>query len=245
MLLVLLLVIVALLVVADRVGASVADDKVAEQVAVQAEKKDIKLGQQPTAEITGFPFLTQVAAGRYDKILVHMRDIQAQAYSVPKLDITATGVHAKAGEIMDGNAHITADRVDGTATIGWGYLQQTAKDQLKQKVQVDDLTLTGTGDKLTVHMTVPVLQQQIKVVGSAKLALSDDGHDVVVSVQDLKPDGVDLPSYAQQALNGLAQQLTVRIALPELPYGLKLTGIDPASDGLKVTATASDVALAG
>ncbi|GAA4199869.1 LmeA family phospholipid-binding protein [Actinocatenispora rupis] len=244
-LLVLLLVIVGLLVVADRVGASVANDKVAQQVAVQARKNDVKLGQEPTAEITGFPFLTQVAAGKYDKILVHMRDLQAQAYSVPKLDITATGVHAKASDVLNGSGTITADQVDGRATIGWGYLQQTAKDQLKQKIQVDDLTLSGTGGNLTVHLTVPVLSQQVKVVGTAKVTAADDHRSVVVSVKDLKPDGTKLPSYAQQALTSLAQQLTVNVTLPKLPYGLKLYDIQPASDGLQVEARASDVTLAG
>ncbi len=243
MLLVLLILLVVILVVADRVGRSVADDKVAQQVSQQAQKQGITLGQQPTVDITGFPFLTQVAAGRYDEILVHMRDVQAQAYTMPKLDVAAHGVHAKASDVLNGSGRITADKVDGTATLGYAYLEKLVRDQISKQVEVQDLKLTGSDGKLVVHATVPILGKQLKMQGTTKLSLSQDGRRVRIDVQELKPEGVQLPAFASGALNQLADRLSTDIDLPDLPYHLKLTGIQPASDGLRVTAEAANVAL--
>ncbi|WP_207127025.1 LmeA family phospholipid-binding protein [Actinocatenispora comari] len=242
-LLVLLIVIVLLLVAADRVGHSVADDKLADQVAAQAQSKDVKLGVPPTADITGFPFLTQVAAGKYDKILVHMRDVTVQSYAIPKLDITATGVHAKTSDVLNGNGPITADAVSGTATVGWGYVNQAAKEQLDQD-QVKDVQLSGDNGTLDVRMTVNVLGQDLKLAGTAKPTLSDDGKSLRVSFADLHTTGSKLPDAAKNVLDGVLQQLGLQIKLPTLPYGLKLTHVDPQSDGLRVTAAANDVTLA-
>ncbi len=243
MLLVLLILLAVILVIADRVGRSVADDKVAQQVSQQAQKQDVKLGQQPTADITGFPFLTQVAAGRYDEILVHLRDVQAQAYTMPKLDIAAHGVHAKASDVLNGSGRITADKVDGTATLGYPYLEKVVRDQISKQVEVKDLKLTGSDGKLLVHATVPILGKELKLQGTTKLTLSSDGHRVRIDVQELKPEGVQLPAFASGALNQLAEKLSTDIELPTLPYHLELTGIEPASDGLRVTAEAQNVVL--
>ncbi|MGA8113493.1 MAG: DUF2993 domain-containing protein [Actinocatenispora sp.] len=242
-LLVLLLLLLVALVVADRVGRSVADDKLAEQVSQHAQQQGIQLGQQPTADITGFPFLTQVAAGRYDEILFHLRDVQAQGYSLPKLDVAAHGVHAKASDVINHRGTISADRVDGTATLGYGYLEKVIKEEIDKKVEVRDLTLTGSDGKLMVHATVPILGQQLKLVGETKLTLQGDGRRVRVDVRNLRPDGIELPAFAKSALNEVAQQLSTTITLPELPYHLQLTGLEPASEGLLITARASHVSL--
>jgi hypothetical protein len=241
-LLVLLIVIVLLLVAADRVGHSVADDKLAEQVASQAQSKDVKLGVQPTADITGFPFLTQVAAGKYDKILVHMRDVTVQSYAIPKLDITANGVHAKTSDVINGNGPITADTVSGTATVGWGYVNQAAKEQLNQS-QVKDVHLSGRNGALDVRMTVTVLGQNLKLTGTAKPTLSDDGKRLQVSFAKLHTTS-ELPDQAQSVLDNVLKQLGLQLRLPSLPYGLKLTDVDAQSDGLQITAEAADVTLA-
>lgn len=227
--------------VGDRVARSYADQKVADTVATSAEAKGIRLGQKPTVDITGFPFLTQVAAGEYDKVLVHMRDVHADAYSISKLDVTAYGVHAKASELMNGGARITADTLDGTATLDYGWLSGQVKDQIGSSDTVRALTLSGSDGQLKVNATVALLGQQIKLTGTATVSVADG--KVKVRVKTLKPAGTSLPSYAQQLLNELASQMSTDVALPNLPYDLKLSSVRPESDGLHVTATASNVAL--
>ncbi len=47
----------------------------------------------------------------------------------------------------------------------------------------------------------------------------------------------------QNLISGYAEQLSLNVALPELPFGLKVTEIKAAAAGLQVTATAKDVPL--
>jgi hypothetical protein len=93
-------------------------------------------------------------------------------------------------------------------------------------------------------MTVNVLGQDLKLAGTAKPTLSDDGKSLRVSFADLHTTGSTLPDAAKNVLDGVLQQLGLQIKLPTLPYGLKLTHVDPQSDGLRVTAAANDVTLA-
>lgn len=242
---VLVVVVLGLLLAADRVGHSVADDKVADQLAQQAESQGITLGKEPTADITGFPFLTQVAADRYDKVVVHLRDLAKDGYSLPKLDVTATGVHAKTSDLLHGRGPVTADRIDGTATIGYGYLQKTAQHQMSQQagVKLQHLTLSNDGSKLAVHARVSLAGRQIKLAGAAKLSLSDRGRTVHVQVLNLKPQGVTLPAFAQDIVKKLADQLSTDVKLPDLPYHLRLTTVTPGADGLRASASATHVTL--
>jgi DUF2993 family protein len=242
-LIVLLVLLVVAFLVADRVGHSIADQKAAQELAAQAQSNDIHLGKQPTVDITGFPFLTQVAAGKYGKVLVHLRDVTAEGYSIPTLDATATDVHAKAGDLMNGTGTITADRITGTAVLAYPFLAKTVKDQISTSdVEVTKLSLSSSGGNLRAHATVSAYGQQFGVVATVHLTLS--GSTVQVKFGDLKATGGNLPSYLSSVLDSLASQMSTKVTLPALPYGLKFTGLQPASDGLAVQAAASDVSLA-
>lgn len=239
-----LVVLIVAFVVLDRVGRVMADQKAAQQLAAQAQSNDIHLGTEPTVDITGFPFLTQVAAGTYGKVLVHMRDVTADGYSIPTLDVTATNVHAKASDLMHGTGKITADRVAGTAILEYPYLAKTIKEQISSgNVDVTKLTLTSSGNDLRAHATVSVYGQQFGVVGSVHLTLA--GGKVKVQVSNLKTTRGDLPSYLSSVLDSLASQMSTEVSLPQLPYGLTFTQLRPESEGLALSASASDVSLAG
>jgi hypothetical protein len=242
-LIVLLVLLVVAFVVADRITHSVADQKAAQQLATQAQSNDVRLGRQPTVDITGFPFLTQVAAGKYGRVQVHLRDVTADGYSIPTLDATATDVHAKASDLMHGTGTITADRITGTAVLAYPYLAKTVKDQIgTSDVEVTRLSLSSSGGDLRAHATVSAYGQQLAVVATVHLTLS--GSKVKVRFSDLKTTGGNLPSYLSSVLDGLAGQMSTTVTLPNLPYGLKFTGLRPASGGLAVDAAASNVSLA-
>src|SRR5256885_4227247 len=63
-------VLLVLLLIADRVGVAVA-----ERVAGDTLESSEHLNSRPDVDIAGFPFLTQVATGNYDKITVTADDV--------------------------------------------------------------------------------------------------------------------------------------------------------------------------
>src|SRR5262245_48783373 len=101
-LLVILLVIVGLLVVADRVAVGVAESKIATLVAQQTQAQQIKTNGDPDVTIEGFPFLTQVFSGEYDAIDITFNGITAQGVTLSKLDVKATDVSAQMSDLMKG-----------------------------------------------------------------------------------------------------------------------------------------------
>src|SRR5690606_1107694 len=71
---VLLLILVALLVVADRAAAWAAERTVADKVASELADNGID-SAPPEVSIGGIPFLTQVGAGRFEEITLVLRDV--------------------------------------------------------------------------------------------------------------------------------------------------------------------------
>jgi LmeA-like phospholipid-binding len=117
-LIVLVIVVGGLLLVADRAGAAVAERSISDQV-----KKEVAARggttSEPDVTVGGFPFLTQVLREKYDKITIVMRDVQGEGVRLPRLDVEATNVTASMRTLMGGEGDVVAERVTGTATIGY------------------------------------------------------------------------------------------------------------------------------
>jgi hypothetical protein len=65
-----ILVILALLLIADRVGAVIAEDQAGDTI-----KSSQHLKSRPDVNIAGFPFLTQLASGDYDEISITAKHV--------------------------------------------------------------------------------------------------------------------------------------------------------------------------
>ena len=67
--------------------------------------------------IAGFPFLTQLAARRLDKVVISAAGKKLGPVQVRRLDVTLHGIRARPG----GNGR-TASRLSGTALVGFAGL---------------------------------------------------------------------------------------------------------------------------
>lgn len=233
---VLLVVLGGLLAVADRVAADVAEKAIAEQVTREMAKQEVR-SAPPEVSVGGFPFLTQVAAGKYESISILTRDLEGPAQGrtvrVPELEVHARDVAASLRTIRSGQGDVVAKTVEGTATVTYG----TVADFIEQ----EGLTLAEEGGKLAVTAPLTVLGQRLTVRGTANLAV-DEGK-VSIRFADLTADGLpDIPA-ARALVNAYAQQISVQVPLPALPYGLEVQEVRALPEGLAVTATARDVPL--
>jgi hypothetical protein len=126
---------------------------------------------------------------------------------------------------------VPVDRIDGTATLSYELLS----DQLG-----GDSTLRPEGDGLRITKTVEVLGQTIPLTAVGTVSL--DGNQLVVDVEKAAGAGVDLPEFLVTRVSDL---LDLRYDVPALPFGLQLTGVDPADDGVHVRLEAEDAVLGG
>ncbi|MFD0784420.1 DUF2993 domain-containing protein [Micromonospora azadirachtae] len=236
-LVVLLLLLVGILVVADRVAVGVAERAITDQVRQEVSKQGAQ-SAPPEVEVGGFPFLTQVLNGRYERISIVLREVrgsvQGDAISLPKLDVDARDVSASLDTIRSGQGEVVAKTVHGTATISY--------DSLAALLDRPGLKLSEQGGKLAVTAPVDVLGRQLTVTGTADVVISEQGK-VSLRFNDLNAEGLPDVAVARTLLNNYARSISIDVPLPELPFQLAVREVRPTSDGLAVTADTTDVPI--
>jgi hypothetical protein len=229
-----LVVLGVLVVVADRVGAWVAQRVVAEQVA--NELADNEVGSEPPeVTVDGVPFLTQVMAGRYESVTLRLRDVGTGAIRLPQVELTATGVTASAGTLISREGSIVAEQVDGTATIGYASVAALTEQEGLELGPAD-------GGQIWIRLPTELLTQPVVLVGTADLEVVDGA--VRLHPNELTVEEPPLPPGAESRVEEIAQRLSVTVELPPLPYGLTVDSVQPERTGLVVQVSAVDVALA-
>jgi hypothetical protein len=226
-LLVLLLVLGALLVIADRVGVSVAEDQVAGQVAAEGG-----LAGPPVVDIEGFPFLTQAVSGRYEQVRVRLSAADLGQPEGTTADVSLRGVQVPLSAALSGSVReVPVERIDGSATLSYDLLAAQLGG---------DTRLERDGDGLRISRTVELLGQQLPLTASGQVTL--EGSDLVVDVDDAAGAGIELPGFLVDQANDL---LDLRYTVPPLPFGLQLTDVTPGDDGVLVDLQATDAVLPG
>ncbi len=101
--------LLAVMLTADRVAVICAQDRLARQI------QDRGFSAKPHVTIAGFPFLTQVAARRLNKVVIRGAGKKLGPVKVRHFDLTLYGMRGS------GNGR-TASRLSGTALVGFAGL---------------------------------------------------------------------------------------------------------------------------
>jgi hypothetical protein len=235
-LLISLVVLVAVVVIADRVAAGIAEDKVGGLIADQASEHGVTSKKAPDVDITGFPFLTQVLGGEYSEIDITLTDLGSGDLTLPKLEIRATDVTAAFSDVMAGTGPITATHMEADGFVSYESLTKVLENLIDAEVTPEE------GNTLGIAATVDVAGQPIDVAGKASVEFSDGV--LSIQAQDFTADGVTLPPGSEGVLNGLAQQFSREVPIPPLPYDLKLAEPQFDKDAIVLSAAADNVPLA-
>ena len=225
-LVVVLVLLLGLAVAADRLAVGIAEDRVAQELATQGG-----LHGEPEVDIAGFPFLTQAVAGRYDDVRISLTAEELGQPEGTRADIALHGVRVPLSSVLSGSVQqVPVDRIDGTATLSYALLSAQLGG---------DTTLRREGDGLRITRAVEVLGQTVPLTAAGTVSI--DGNDLVVDVADATGAGVDVPRVL---VDQVADLLDLRYAVPALPFGLRLTSVTPADDGVVVAVEAIDTVLA-
>ena len=114
--LVTLVVLAVLFVIADRVAVRYADNKFASQVQTQGG-----LSNKPTVNIEGFPFLTQLAARKFNEVKISAATEKAGPVVIDNLQATMHGM-----QLIDGFSSARVQSLNGTGLITFGSLAKAA-----------------------------------------------------------------------------------------------------------------------
>jgi len=226
-LLILLVLLGSLLVVADRVAVSVAEDRVADRIAEQAD-----LRGPPEVDIPGVPFLTQALAGRYDEVRIALTAADLGQPGGTDADVVLRGAEVPLSDVLAGSVQqVPVERVDGTVTLPYDLLAAQFPGVTRLEREGDGLRVTGT---------VELLGREVELTATGDVVL--DGADLVVDVEEAGGVGVDLPDVVVDRASDL---LDLRYTVPPLAFGLQLTDVRPADDGVVVDVEAVDTVVGG
>jgi hypothetical protein len=237
-----LLVLVAIAVVGDRLAAQYATEKLRTKLVAAVDNHDVRYDTIDVS-IGGFPFLTQVAEGRYDDITIDMTGVRLATSSgkivtLPMLHAVASGVNANTSDVLRGDANVVADDVTGTALVSFETLQSVV-DYSRYGLQQVHFVETAGGVKATAEANVAGLDAfQV----SATAGLSVVNGKIQIQLRDLSAGSVGTISLVRDYLAQLANS-QVAALLPALPFGLTLNDVKVKQDGLSVSAEGHHVEL--
>ncbi len=242
-----LLVVVVLLLVADRAGAAVAERQIANQAQARLASEGITSSGRPNVTIKGFPFLTQVITGHYDRIDISVKNPTSRGIRLDGVDVIATGVEAPVSDLTSGHPTATAERVTGTADISWTAFQQMIDLTGAQQFGLDPDTIqitSSAGGKIELTTPVTLLGQTITAVATGSVKIDRDNLHVTIDSIHASGGG-SVPAAIDSQLNQLKTKLNFDVKIPPMPYELMVDSITSTDAGVVIAASANDVKLAG
>jgi hypothetical protein len=222
---VVLLVLLALAVAADRVTVRIAQASVAEQAQTSAD-----LRTRPVVRMRGFPFLTQAVRGRYGRIDVTAEDLDRGGVHVERLDATLHDVQVPLSDAIQGAVDaIPVGSIDATALVTYA--------DLAHRSRVVGLTIEPAEGGVRVTGRVTVLGQSVRATALSRLSLRGDR--IAVTARSLTVLGQSTPAV----VNALAGVLDLLVPVGTLPYGLHLTDLRATAEGVLLTARSGPTVL--
>jgi hypothetical protein len=225
-LLIVLVVLAALLVAADRIGVVVAQNRLASEV-----QQQLDLDAKPDVSIRGIPFLTQAIRGTYKDIRMQLPDVDAGDVQDLSVNARLQGAHVSLSDALGGNVdRIPVDQISGTLLIPY--------DQLARASGISGLTITREGDSLRLTGSVQVLGRSIKAEAVGRVEVNDGR--IAINAEQAKVAGIPVPTAV---LDEAARLLSFRVQPQNLPLNLRITAVHLTDTGLLVDAVSDDVVL--
>ncbi|MEC3892553.1 MULTISPECIES: LmeA family phospholipid-binding protein [Nocardiopsis] len=224
-LVVLLILLAALVVVADIGARSFAQSTLSERLAQQMD-----MSEEPDVSIEGWAFLPQVLSGTYTEVNIDAASATMSGVTVEQVEATASDVEAPLSDLMN-EPDVVAGQVDGSFVVPYTYFNPYLPEGMTIGTEEGDARISGELALTELGRSIPV---------SSGVEFTVDGDVLTVTPVDIQIGDlpIDLGDQVADALGFSAQ-------VPELPLGLSVTEMEATSSGLRITGTGSDIPLMG
>lgn len=220
--LIMLVVLAILLIAADRALRRFAERKVAGRLAAACG-----LVGRPAVTLQGFPFLTQLVAGRYHEVHVVLSSVAQAGVQFQNLRARFSGVRAPlSGLVGVAPTTITATDATATALVPFGSLRQRLPA---------GLTLSAASGKLRLLGNLGYQGFQVPVSAGVSFRVTPDA--IEFSPRDVCLGG----AFSVPA--GLLAMLAFALPMHDLPMRLKVTSVQVTEAGFELSALAQRVAF--
>lgn len=221
-LVIVLILVIGLVIAADRIGLMVAQDEIAKNVASQ-----YGLDHTPKVKIKGFPFLNQALNGKYGEIDVNVGDFSQAGVHLTGTVVTLKGVDAPLSDAAHGDSsHFVADTAISTATVPYADVDKEAPNGMKVSAKGKALQVRGPVTVLGLSRTV-----------TATVTVKASGRSVRVVPETVDAGGTTVPVALVQ------QAFSFTMPVKGLPLNTRISDVQVLPEGLRVTTTANHVNL--
>lgn len=217
-----LVVLLALVIVGDWGLKQAAEREIAKRVAAKAQ-----LTEEPEVTVEGYPFITQMLAGRYESIHLVSGQISRGEVKVKSLDVTLNGVDAPLEKLLANSGDsISATSAKATAVVPYGEVQRRVPE---------GLTVAPAGEFLQLSGEFSVAGVQVPVKSKLKLDVTRKG---IIAV----PKEIKVGRFPASLVKN---RLGFTVPLRKLPMDLRVTSVKVTPGGLQVNAEGTQVELSG
>jgi hypothetical protein len=219
------IVVLILLVIGDRVAKAIAENDIANQI----KSADNQIN--PSVNIPGFPFLTQVIAHDINQIDISASNVPAGPITITSINAVAKGVHIN-GSFNGGKV----DSVTATVFVGFGSVSSALTSQGQGIV---GLTLASAGpDKI---------KATVSFAGVASFSetgtVSMKGNMVTLAFPSGGGGSGGIAGAISSALGSGDSLPNLSFPIPKLPAGLQVASLNVTSQGIIVNAVAHNTTL--
>lgn len=221
-LLTVLVVLLLLAVAVDRVADLYAERRIGSEL-----QRVQGLKERPDVDITGFPFLTQAARRRFDRVDVRLRSVDRGPVRIDRLTLRLSGVRPNRAL---NKVHVR--RLSGDALVTFADVEASL-DQ-------PGITVGSAGNgRARVTGRLTVLGRSVQVSATSRV---DVGGPRALALRAVRFRS-GLPAADSLLDRVVGSSLDIPIALDGLPAGLRVRSARVTSDGLVVTVAGSDLDL--
>jgi hypothetical protein len=187
---------------------------------------------RPSVDVSGTFFLPQVVQGRYDDVVITVRDLRSGPLRIEEVRARLAGVHVSFHDVlMQEPDPVWIENSVEEALLTYEdlnrYLDATGRP----------VTLDAAGDEVRLTGTAEILGQRVSASTRAQLAVEDGA----LAVRPTELD-TDTPLDPASSLL-LGQRFTFVVPLDPLPFGQQLTDVEVTGSGLLARARGDDVVL--
>ncbi|MGD0557309.1 MAG: DUF2993 domain-containing protein [Streptosporangiaceae bacterium] len=197
------------------VGADRVAAAITESQIASHVQKSMTLSGKPSVDVEGFPFLTQLIGRDLHTIVITGHNLTDANLDLASINITARNVH------IHGTSSATVDSLNGSVTVTLSSLASAANIPASIK-------LTPDGSNM-VKATVSVLGFNATATARV-IEISDRIHVQVI-------DAGGIPASV------LGSDADFSVAVPGLPSGVSLTGVNVTSAGVQVSFSGTNTTL--
>lgn len=220
-----ILVLVVLVVLADRTGVWLTERQIEQRLQQRVDS-------EVQADVLGVPFLTQAIARELNHVVLTAETAQLSERNIDVRDATIDLRNVR----ITSTRSAVAGRVTARGLVPWQELEQQA-----QEAGLPRASLSATPDgEVRVMRSVQLAEDRVQASATAEVAL--DGQTLVVEPVRFTVEGASV-ELDDQVSSQLSRLLRLRIPTSALPENMRLDSLDVRAPGLEVRLVGSDVPL--